>query len=158
MQHFEESILVNIPLEECLRLWITYDHYPDFVFSEPPTVPDKWSSADALGENAIGGSRQLDWSIVGHPGKDHKQICWHLQNKLQQRLINVSGFVTFDALGADITQIKMSMTWNSLTNEGETHCLTQMRPEEILSKQLVAFKNLAHQFTPHPKVELKIAV
>jgi hypothetical protein len=121
------------------------DYYPHFVFSEIPECPKKWSSSNAWGENTIQGNRQLNWYLNSSLFKNQKQICWHIQEYLQNRFIRASGTVNFESVeNGQKTLVTLSLT-----------CSTH--PDQVIDERLNAFKKLMDLYTEPSKLALKIA-
>lgn len=154
MQQFEAEILIQAPLMDCFQQWIASDYYPIFKFKETPVLPQKWSSSDAWGENCISGTRQLDWNLSSYPDMPLKQIYWHIQTWLKKRLIDYSGFVTFEALAnGAMTKIVLQVNWNQLETIAETEA-----SEMILWDSLENFQKIMQHTLPKLEQHLRVAV
>jgi|GEM_PF-3071146 len=154
MRQFDAEILIQAPLMDCFQQWIASDYYPNFKFNETPVLPQKWSSSDAWGEYRISGTRQLDWSLSSYSDMPLKQINWHIQTWLKKRLIDYSGFVSFEALGnGTITKIVLQVNWSQLETITETEAA-----EKIIWDSLENFQKIMQHAQPKLGQHLRVAV
>lgn len=152
MQQFDAQVLIQVSLEDCLKMWLASDYYPHFQLAELPKLPQTWSSSDAWGENHISGSRHVDWSLASYPGALQQQINWRVQNYIKGCLVQYVGVITFEPQRAgQQTKVVMQMHWNDLEDHIEVP-----HPDTILQSILEAFKVLVEKMNFIP--ELKIAV
>lgn len=143
MQRFEADILISVPVQYCFQQWVTSDFYPRLNFKGCPTLPQKWSSADAWGENSISGIQHVDWSLASYPGQEPVQINWHIQNRLKGQLLEYCGIVTFEPQeSGQATRIQLGLFRNDDNDSIDSQWVRQLLYECLekfhISVQLLA--------------------